>query len=60
MFGRTSKSLERLEGSADDDYSQRDKIWESMTEDERIHYLATTKDTGNKRYEFPPARSMLC
>jgi hypothetical protein len=30
--------------------SKRDKIWDSMTEEERIHYLATTEDKGNKRY----------
>ena len=30
--------------------SRRDKIWESMSQQERLDYLATTKDKGNKRY----------
>ena len=30
----------------------RDRKWASMTEAERLHYLATTKDKGNKRLEF--------
>ena len=31
---------------------QRDRKWASMTEEERLHYLATTKDKGNKRLDF--------
>jgi hypothetical protein len=31
---------------------QRDDKWNSMTEAERLHYLATTKDEGNKRLDF--------
>jgi hypothetical protein len=30
----------------------RAKKWDAMTEDERIHYLATTSDEGNKRLDF--------
>ncbi|RDL40692.1 MFS general substrate transporter [Venustampulla echinocandica] len=30
----------------------RDKKWNSMTEDERLNYLATTKEEGNKRLDF--------
>ncbi|KIW91501.1 uncharacterized protein Z519_07467 [Cladophialophora bantiana CBS 173.52] len=30
----------------------RDKVWNSMTEDQRIEYLATTTDKGNKRLDF--------
>ncbi|OAA66493.1 Major facilitator superfamily domain, general substrate transporter [Niveomyces insectorum RCEF 264] len=30
----------------------RDRIWNGMTEEERLHYLATTKDEGNKRLDF--------
>ncbi|KAK3672120.1 hypothetical protein LTR78_008091 [Recurvomyces mirabilis] len=32
--------------------AQRDKIWNSMTFEEREEYLATTKDQGNKRLDF--------
>jgi hypothetical protein len=32
--------------------SKRDKIWSSMTAEEREDYLATTKDKGNKRLDF--------
>ena len=31
---------------------QRDRKWAAMTEEERLHYLATTKDQGNKRLDF--------
>jgi len=31
---------------------RRDKIWLSMTREERVHYLATTKDEGNRRLNF--------
>ncbi|KAF9450203.1 allantoate permease [Macrolepiota fuliginosa MF-IS2] len=31
---------------------QRDKIWNAMTEDEKVNYLATTKDVGNRRLDF--------
>ena len=31
---------------------RRDRIWNSMTREERIHYLATTEDKGNKRLDF--------
>lgn len=30
----------------------RDKKWSAMTAEERLHYLATTKDEGNKRLDF--------
>ena len=32
--------------------AQRDQIWQSMTREERVNYLATTKDKGNKRLDF--------
>ncbi|RMZ91489.1 hypothetical protein DV736_g1265, partial [Chaetothyriales sp. CBS 134916] len=31
---------------------RRDKIWDGMTREERVHYLRTTKDEGNKRLDF--------
>lgn len=31
---------------------QRDQKWESMSEEERLEYLATTKARGNKRLDF--------
>ena len=31
---------------------QRDKIWDAMTSEEKAHYLATTKDVGNRRLDF--------
>lgn len=31
---------------------QRDNKWNVMTEAERIEYLATTTDKGNKRLDF--------
>lgn len=30
----------------------RDRVWNSMTEEQRTEYLATTKDQGNKRLDF--------
>ncbi|KAH6884257.1 major facilitator superfamily transporter [Thelonectria olida] len=30
----------------------REKKWSSMSESERLHYLATTSDEGNKRLDF--------
>ncbi len=30
----------------------RDKKWDAMTVEERLHYLATTTDEGNKRLDF--------
>lgn len=32
--------------------SQRDKVWNVMSSEERDEYLRTTKDTGNKRLDF--------
>ncbi|KAB5523818.1 major facilitator superfamily domain-containing protein [Coniochaeta sp. 2T2.1] len=31
---------------------QRDRKWEAMSEDQRLEYLATTKEEGNKRLDF--------
>ncbi len=31
---------------------QRDKKWNAMTPEERVHYLNTTTDQGNKRLDF--------
>ncbi|KAI1840048.1 hypothetical protein JX266_013739 [Neoarthrinium moseri] len=31
---------------------QRDRKWDAMTDQERLHYLATTTDEGNKRLDF--------
>ncbi|KAH7910952.1 allantoate permease [Hygrophoropsis aurantiaca] len=31
---------------------QRAKIWDAMTSEERVHYLSTTKDMGNRRLDF--------
>ncbi|KAF7507516.1 hypothetical protein GJ744_010307 [Endocarpon pusillum] len=31
---------------------RRDRIWNSMSREGRIHYLLTTKDKGNKRLDF--------
>ncbi|KAK7059666.1 allantoate permease [Favolaschia claudopus] len=31
---------------------QRDRIWNAMTDEERQHYLTTTKDVGNRRLDF--------
>ncbi|CRK15674.1 putative transporter like protein [Verticillium longisporum] len=31
---------------------QRDRRWSAMTEDERLDYLSTTTDEGNKRLDF--------
>ena len=30
----------------------RAKKWDAMTEEERVNYLATTTDEGNKRLDF--------
>lgn len=32
--------------------NERDRIWGGMSREERIHYLATTTDKGNKRLDF--------
>jgi hypothetical protein len=32
--------------------SRRQKIWDAMTPEERINYIGTTKDKGNKRLDF--------
>ncbi|MCJ1481729.1 hypothetical protein MMC06_001888 [Schaereria dolodes] len=32
--------------------SKREQMWDNMTHDERLTYLATTKDKGNKRLDF--------
>lgn len=31
---------------------QRDRKWNSLTEEQQLEYLATTKDEGNKRLDF--------
>lgn len=31
---------------------QRDKKWGAMTEEQRLEYLASTTDQGNKRLDF--------
>jgi len=30
----------------------RERIWNRMSEDERLEYLANTPDAGNKRLDF--------
>jgi hypothetical protein len=32
--------------------ARREKTWNAMTPKEKISYLATTKDKGNKRLDF--------
>jgi hypothetical protein len=32
--------------------AQRDQIWDAMTREERLNYLSTTTDKGNKRLDF--------
>lgn len=32
--------------------AHRDRKWTAMTEEERLKYLATTTDEGNKRLDF--------
>jgi len=32
--------------------SYRDRIWGSMSDEERLKYITTTKDEGNKRLDF--------
>jgi hypothetical protein len=30
----------------------RERVWGAMNEEERLNYLATTSDEGNKRLDF--------
>ena len=30
----------------------RDRLWNAMSREQRLHYLSTTKDKGNKRLDF--------
>jgi hypothetical protein len=32
--------------------TKRAKVWDAMTQQEKEHYLKTTKDQGNKRLDF--------
>jgi hypothetical protein len=32
--------------------NKRDRAWNALTRDQRVHYLATTTDKGNKRLDF--------
>jgi hypothetical protein len=36
--------------------SKRDRIWDAMSREQKLHYLETTKDKGNKRYVVPVTR----
>ncbi|TVY59252.1 putative transporter [Lachnellula cervina] len=31
---------------------KRDEVWDSMSREQKLHYLETTKDKGNKRLDF--------
>jgi len=33
-------------------YRRREKIWGSMSKEDREHYMTTTNDKGNKRLDF--------
>jgi hypothetical protein len=32
--------------------SYRDRVWGSMSDEEKLKYITTTKDEGNKRLDF--------
>ena len=31
---------------------KRDEVWDAMSREQKDHYLATTRDEGNKRLDF--------